>query len=237
MDLGTNYFGTADYALLIATLLVSLLIGLYHGYFGNRTNEDLLMGGRNLSLLPVAASEMVTFISAITILGFPSEVYAHGAQIYMMHLVSAFAFLISSRLLIPFFYDMKLTSVNEYLERRFDSKLVRKFASLMCILQEVLIDGVILYTPTIAMETFLGLPTWLSILGIGVSATIYTNVGGLKAVVWTDLFQCLMMIGGMVTICWKGISASGGISKAFEVASERRRMDFFEYFMLSFNIL
>lgn len=180
LELGANYFGTADYILLGATLLISLLIGLYYGYKNKQTNEELLVGGRNMSILPVAASVMVTYVSAITILGFPSEIYAHGAQIFVLHLVSAVGIPISAFLIMPFFYKMKLTSINEYLERRFDSKWIRWLASAIFILQQVVLSGVVLYAPSIALEAFLGFPMWMSVLGIGICATIYTNIGGLK---------------------------------------------------------
>lgn len=228
MELGVNYFGLMDYILLGATLSVSLIIGLYYGYKSKHTNEELLVGGRNMSIFPVAASVMVTYISAITILGFPAEVYAHGSQIFVIVLVSAMSISISAFLLVPFFYPMKLTSINEYLEMRFDSKWIRWVASAIFITQQVTLSGVVLYAPSLALEAFLGFPMWISVLGIGICATIYTNVGGLKAVVWTDAFQSLMMLCGMIVILWKGISASGGVTNMFHIANRGGRLQLFE---------
>ncbi len=180
LELGINYFGIMDYIFLGATLLISLLVGLYYGYTSKHTNEDLLVGSRNMALFPVAASVMVTYLSAITVLGFPSEIYAHGAQIFMMEIVLAVAMPISVHLFVPFFYKMKLTSINEYLERRYDSKWVRWLASGIFIVQQLVLSGVVLYSPSIALEAFLGFPMWISVLGIGTCATIYTSIGGLK---------------------------------------------------------
>ncbi|CAL8102774.1 unnamed protein product [Orchesella dallaii] len=229
LELGENYFGVTDYVLLIGTLLISLFIGLYYGFKGKQTNEELLVGGRNMSILPVAASVMVTFVSAITILGFPSEVYAHGSQIFILHLVSACGFPISAYLIMPFFYRMRLTSINEYLEHRFNSVWIRWLASAILILQQVTLSGVVLYAPSIALDAFLGFPMWMSVLAIGICATIYTSIGGLKAVVWTDAFQFLMMLGGMTAIVWKGISAAGGFVNAFRLANQRGRFNFFDF--------
>jgi len=64
-----NHFQVVDYIVVGATFLISLLIGLYHAFANKHTNEDLLVGGRNLNILPVAASIMVTYVSAITLLG------------------------------------------------------------------------------------------------------------------------------------------------------------------------
>ncbi len=183
LDLGDNYFGITDYILLGATLLVSLLIGLYYGYVNKSTNEELLVGGRNMSIFPVAASVMVTYLSAITIIGFPSEVYAHGSQIFLMHLVAAVGISTSPFIFVPFFYPMKLTSINEYLEKRFDSKWIRWLASGIFILQQLILSGVVLYAPSIALEAFVGFPMWISVLGMGICATIYTNIGGIKVII------------------------------------------------------
>ncbi|ODM98275.1 Sodium-coupled monocarboxylate transporter 1 [Orchesella cincta] len=229
LELGDNYFGVTDYILLTGTLLISLLIGLYYGYKGKNTNEELLVGGRNMSIIPVAASVMVTFVSAITILGFPAEIYGHGAQIFILHLVSACAFPISAYLIMPFFYRMKLTSINEYLEHRFDSVWIRWLAAGILILQQVTLSGVVLYAPSIALDAFLGFPMWMSVLAIGICATIYTSIGGLKAVVGTDLFQFFMMLIGMIAISWKGISAAGGFVTTFRLANERGRFNFFDF--------
>ncbi len=182
LGLGNNYFGAMDYILLGGTLLTSLLIGLYYGYTNKHTNEELLVGGRNMNVIPVAASVMVSYTSAITIIGFPSEIYAHGAQIYTMYLVSSVGIPISACLFVPFFYPMKLTSINEYLERRFESKWIRRLASGILIIQQLLESGVVLYAPSIVLETFLGFPMWMSVLGMGTCATIYTNIGGIKVI-------------------------------------------------------
>ncbi len=69
MDFGVNHFSYIDYIIVTATLLVSLGIGLYHGYASKQTTEDLLVGGRSMGPLPIACSMMVTYFSAIAILG------------------------------------------------------------------------------------------------------------------------------------------------------------------------
>jgi Na+/proline symporter len=114
------------------------------------------------------------------------------------------------------------------LEKRFESIWVRWLASGIFILQQTTLVAVILYAPSIALEAFLGLPVWLSILGIGLCGTIYTSIGGLKAVVWTDAFQFFMMVAGMVAIVIKGFSSSGGVQKSFKVAWEDGRLTFIE---------
>lgn len=114
------------------------------------------------------------------------------------------------------------------MEWRFDSLTVRWLASFTFILQVALINGVVLYAPAIALETILGLPMWISITGIGVIGTLYTSVGGIKAVVWTDCFQFVMIAIGMLSIVVRGLKTAGGIEQAFEISREKGRLVLFE---------
>ncbi|XP_021965091.2 sodium-coupled monocarboxylate transporter 1 isoform X1 [Folsomia candida] len=228
MWLGGDLFHWFDWVVVAATLGASLAIGIYYALKGNKSNEDLLVGGRNMAVLPVAASVMATYISAITVLGYPAEVYSFGGQIIIHNIVSAIGVACSAFIFVPYFYKMKLTSINEYLEHRFDSTLVRKLASFTFILQQITLSSVILYAPSLALEAFLSFPVWLSILSVGLCSTIYTSVGGLKAVVFTDLFQSVMMVVGMVAIVIKGFSSVGGVGEAFRRANNGGRLNFID---------
>ena len=109
----TNYFDLVDYGVLIVTLLISFLIGMFFSCSKNKTTEYLLAGGRNNNTLCSAASVMATTVSAVTILGFPAEVYSYGVQILLLVLLPFIFFPISAQIFVPFFYPMKLVSVYE----------------------------------------------------------------------------------------------------------------------------
>jgi SSS family transporter len=230
---GINHFGIIDYIVVAATLLISLFIGIYYATISKNTTEDLLVGGRGLGALPVAASILVTYLSAVSILGYPAEVFYNGAEIFIMTLISMFITPLSAYLFVPVLYNLKLTSVYSYLEMRFDSLLARRMASFIFILQVVLVMAIILFAPSIAIEAIMGIPMWISITAIGISGTIYTSVGGLKAVVWTDVFQLVMILIGMIAILVKGFMISGGLGAAFEIADKHGRLNFFN---MEFNI-
>lgn len=83
--------------------------------------------------------------------------------------------------------------------------------------------------PSIAMETILGVPRWLSIIGMGICCTIYTSLGGFQAVIWTDVFQLVMILIGMIAIVVKGFVTAGGIGAAFTIAGEHGRLNLFKY--------
>jgi len=197
-----NYFHFFDYLAVTITLGFSMFIGIYFGYVSKQTKDDVLLGGKNMGAFPVAASMLVTYLSAITILGYPAEIYSHGIQIFIMVFVSIICIPISLYLFVSVFYKMQFTSIYEvsvihilsscgqttiiiyatecmvfqYLELRFDSVVVRWLASFTFIIQISIINGVVLYAPSIALEAILGLPVWVSIVAIGVCGTIYTSI-------------------------------------------------------------
>ena len=105
---------------------------------------------------------------------------------------------VSTMSIVPLLHPLKLTSAYEYLELRFQSKAVRLMGSCFGILSSVFYMGVVMFGPSIALEAVTGFPVWSSIVVISCTAVLYTSIGGIKAVIWTDVFQAVVMIGGML---------------------------------------
>jgi len=109
----------------------------------------------------------------------------------------------------PMFKDMGLTSIYEYLERRFgktskmNGKIIRGLMTLEFIAQNIFYVGIVIYSPATALEVVTGLNKWLCVWLIGGICIFYTSIGGLKAVVWTDTFQICIMLSGYVAIVSK----------------------------------
>ena len=108
-------FVIADYAVFSATIAVSLGIGIYYAFSGGKqkTTSEYLVGNRQMSILPVALSLMVSFESSIMMLGFPAEVYVYGIMYWLISLSYMIAFLLGSRIAVPLFHPLKIKSVNE----------------------------------------------------------------------------------------------------------------------------
>ena len=100
------------FGLMMAT---SLGIGIYYACTGSKqkTTSDYLLGNRTMKLIPVTMSLMVSFISTIMMLGFPAEIYTHGAQYWMGTFGHAIGATMASFVFVPVFYPLKLISVNE----------------------------------------------------------------------------------------------------------------------------
>lgn len=118
----------------------------------------------------------------------------------MVILSSFAASMIAAELFLPVFYRLNFTSVNQYLEQRFNSKNVRLAVSFSFLLCTVPYMGVVLYGPSLALETVTGLSVTASILIIGFICTLYTSIGGIKAVVWTDVVQVFLMFAGLFVV-------------------------------------
>nr|XP_025723707.1 sodium-dependent multivitamin transporter isoform X3 [Callorhinus ursinus] len=221
----TSTFSLVDYVVFVLLLVLSLAIGLYHAFrgWGRHTVGQLLMADRKMSCLPVALSLLATFQSAVAILGVPSEIYRFGTQYWFLGCCYFLGLLIPAHVFIPVFYRLHLTSAYEYLELRFN-KAVRVCGTVTFIFQMVIYMGVVLYAPSLALNAVTGFDLWLSVLTLGVVCTVYTALGGLKAVIWTDVFQTLVMFLGQLVVIIVGSVKVGGLGHVWKVASQHGRI-------------
>ncbi|KAL0882295.1 hypothetical protein ABMA27_000816 [Loxostege sticticalis] len=220
-------FGIWDYTIMAATMVASVLIGLYFRFSGGKqkTNEEYLLADRNMSILPVAVSLMASFMSAITLLGVSAENYYYGMIFIVTNLGYGVGTPIASSLYLPVFFGLQKTSTYEYLELRFGPR-IRMLASLTYTLQMVLYNGIVLYAPAIVLESVTGLDRLVSILVVGLACTLYSTFGGMKAVLFTDLLQSLLMFGAVFSIVVFCSVQLGGFDQIFKIAHEGGRLDF-----------
>ncbi|XP_062065115.1 sodium-dependent multivitamin transporter [Lepus europaeus] len=220
-DVITSTFSLVDYVVFSLLLVFSLAIGLYHACrgWGKHTVGQLLLADRRMGCLPVALSLLATFQSAVAILGVPSEIYRFGTQYWFLGCCYFLGLLIPAHVFIPVFYRLHLTSAYEYLELRFN-KVVRICGTVTFIFQMVIYMGVVLYAPSLALNAVTGFDLWLSVLTLGIVCTIYTALGGLKAVIWTDVFQTLVMFLGQLAVIIVGSAKVGGLGRVWDVASQ-----------------
>lgn len=108
-------FGVWDYVVFAAMLLISAVIGIYYAFAGGgqQTSKDFLMGGRRMTAVPVALSLTASFMSAVTVLGTPSEVYRFGAIFSIFAITYFLVVVISAEVFLPVFYKLGITSTYE----------------------------------------------------------------------------------------------------------------------------
>ncbi|NXM72785.1 SC5A5 protein, partial [Serilophus lunatus] len=223
-------FSPWDYGVFGLMLLISTGIGLFHGLAkgGQKTSEDFFTGGRRMSALPVGLSLSASFMSAIQVLGVPAEAYRYGAKFLWMCMAQLINTLLTAQLFLPVFYRLGLTSTYEYLERRF-SRSVRLCGTLQYVVATMLYTGIVIYAPALILNQVTGLDIWASLLSTGVICTFYTTIGGMKAVIWTDVFQVFVMLSGFIAIVIRGVLLVGGPTKVLGIAANGSRVNFGDF--------
>ncbi|XP_029046788.2 putative sodium-dependent multivitamin transporter [Osmia bicornis bicornis] len=216
-----------DYLVIVATLCISIGIGIYYRFSGGRqkTMEEYFVASRSMSIIPVGVALVVSFMSAITLLGVSAENYTYGTQFVVINL----SYLIGTPLVcygfLPVFFKLQATSAYEYLEKRFGIK-ARTMASFVYWLQLLLYSGVVLYAPALALEATTGISKTGSIIIIGLVCAFYSSIGGIKAVLITDVFQGLLMFVSVFIIIVTAANEVGGLDKIWEIAQAGNRIEF-----------
>ncbi|GFO41783.1 sodium-coupled monocarboxylate transporter 1 [Plakobranchus ocellatus] len=225
---GPVYFGIADYVLLGIMLIGSMVIGLYFAVSGTRQKSKLeyLLGGRRLTAFPVCLSLFATFQSAIALLGIPAEVYSYGTMFVYSYIGTIISYVLALFTSIPLIYPLRLTSVYEYLALRYQSRTVQQFGAFVGVICSLTYMTIALLSPALALETAAGIPLWLSIILVGIVGTVYTTLGGIKSVIWTDVFQTGIIYAGVLTVLVKGTMDAGGAQEVWKVNEENGRINF-----------
>ncbi|XP_069970128.1 sodium-coupled monocarboxylate transporter 1 isoform X1 [Penaeus vannamei] len=222
-------FTVVDYVVFALMLVVSVGIGVYSSLKGKgaSSTQDFLLGGRDMSMAAVALSLTGGVISAIAILGLATEVYLYGTQIVTNIFGCALGVLLVRNVILPVVYPLKLVSIYQYIEVRFRSRPLRKYASTCQVMSSCFYLGICLYAPSLALSSVTNLPTWASVIIMGSICTFYITIGGVKAVVYTDVIQTMLMFFGVlavVILCWTDV---GGFDQVWDIAAQGQRLEFF----------
>lgn len=130
---------------------------------------------------------------------------------------------------IPVYFNLKLTSVYQYIEIRFNSRLVRCIASGTYIFRSILNLGVTVFTPTVALHTILGVPIWASLVAITCISIIFNLLGGLKATVHADVIQIFITVVVSAVIIIHTFIKAGGVTEVYQKNRDSGRLNFFNF--------
>ncbi|KAH8359927.1 hypothetical protein KR093_009582, partial [Drosophila rubida] len=218
-------FSWADYVAIVAMFLLCIFIGIYFGFMKKSVSEnDYMLGGRRMPIIPIAFSLVASFISGITLLGLPTEVYSYGIQyLYVAFGVIGMGFIMGI-FYLPVFHDLNITSTYEYLELRFDRRL-RMFGSIMFAIMNIAYLPIVIYVPALAFNQVTGVGVHTITPIVCIICVFYTSMGGIKAVVWTDVVQTVSMLGALVIVAVKGSMDIGGASVVVERAWNSNRLE------------
>nr|XP_033182758.1 putative sodium-dependent multivitamin transporter [Bombus vancouverensis nearcticus]XP_033182759.1 putative sodium-dependent multivitamin transporter [Bombus vancouverensis nearcticus] len=217
----------ADYAVIAITMLISSGIGVYYWLTGGKqkSTEEYFMADRSMGVAPVAIGLMVSYLSAVSLLGVSSENYVYGTQYAVINISYGLATPFVAYLYMPVFFKLGNASAFEYLYKRF-GKAARLAGSFAFILQLLLYSGVVLYAPALALEATTGISTTASVIGMGLVCTFYSTIGGIKAVLVTDIFQSLLMLIAVILVIVTAAVNVGGLDQIWEIARQGSRIEF-----------
>ena len=202
-------FTIIDWAVIVLFLLALLLIG-YTSAKKTRTANDYALGGRSMNAVMIGISLFATLLSTLSYLAYPGEMIKYGPVVFIGLTAFPVAYLIVSRFFIPRFMSMQVTSAYEILEIRL-GKGSRYLATLFFLSLRFLWMSTIIYaTVDTALIPIFGLdPVWITPISIVLAGitVVYTTMGGLKAVVMTDVVQSVVMFAGVLltigVIAWQ----------------------------------
>ena len=189
-------FGRLNWVFLFLYLGVMIYIGYFFSKRGTST-EDFFVAGRRIPWWAAGISIYGTQLSAITFMAIPAIVYATDWTLAIGSIMIVLMMPLIIKFYLPFFRRLNVTSAYQYLEERFDLK-VRLLGSVAFMVMQLARIGIVLYLPAIAITSVTGINMYTCIAIMGVFCTIYTVMGGIEAVIWTDVIQVAVLLGGAI---------------------------------------
>ncbi|OLQ69443.1 acetylneuraminate ABC transporter [Photobacterium proteolyticum] len=212
-------FGTLNYIVLLVYLAAIMLVGVYFAR-RQKSADDYFKAGGRIPGWAAGISVFATTLSSITFMSIPAKAYTGDWTFligqYIAILILPFVFMYY----IPFFRKLNLTSAYEYLEKRFDIKM-RLFASISFMLFHIGRIAIITYLTALALIPFIDINPLTIVFLIGVLCIIYTFMGGIEGVIWTDVIQGIMLsvaaVMIFVMICF---NVDGGMTEIFSMSAQ-----------------
>lgn len=220
----TESFGALNYTVLALYLLISLGIGIYF-MRKQKSTEDYFMGGGRIPWWAAGLSVFGTLLSAITFMAIPAKAFITDWSFFFLNITAILITPVIAFIFIPFFNKLKIRTAYEYLEDRFNY-LARAFGSLSFILFQLGRIGIVLLLPALAISIVTGIPVETSILIMGVLCILYTTFGGIEAVIWTDVLQVIVLLGGSIlAVVWIMLHTETSFGDMISYAQERDKFN------------
>lgn len=216
-------FAALDWAVLSVYLLALVAIGVVMARREHGT-EDFFLAGRRIPWWAAGLSIFGTQLSAITFMAIPAKAFATDWTYFLQNMgIVAIAPLVAG-LYLPIFRRRGLTSAYEFLETRF-GLAARLFGSASFIVYQLARMGIVLFLPALALAAITGLDVRACIVLMGVLCTIYTVLGGIEAVIWTDVLQVVvLLVGALAAFFVVGGAVDGGLPEVFARAADAGKL-------------
>ncbi len=196
-----------DSIIIVIYLVGILMIGIMSVKFKKMSSDSYFLAGRGLNWILVGAALFASNISTIHLVGLAASGYNEGFVWGNFEWLASITLIMLGVIFAPFYFKSKISTLPEFLEKRYDSRS-RTVLAFIAIIGALFVHiGMSLYAGSVVFETFFGINILTSIIVISVVTTIYTVVGGLKAVVVTETVQSVILILGATALTGFGLFA------------------------------
>lgn len=217
-------FSWADIIVIILYFAALLCIGVFFSKRQKNAN-DYFKGGERIPWWAAGLSLFGTALSAITFMAIPAKAFSTDWSYMLFNVGIVLVAPVIMFIFIPFFRKLDITTAYQYLEIRFNS-LIRVICSLAFIIFQVGRMGVVLFLPAIAINIVTGFNIFLCIALMGVFSILYTRMGGIEAVVWTDALQVVILLGGAIFAIFHIVAhIPGGWSETMTIAIDCSKLN------------
>ena len=221
-------FGWLNWTVLALYLLGMLALGFY---FMRKENgsEDFFKGGGRIPWWAAGISIYATMLSAITYMAYPAKAYATNWTYYPMLVTILLVSFPVIHYYLPFFRRLNVTTAYEYLESRFNAA-TRLMASAVFIIFMVARMALVLYLPSLALTAVTGIDIYTCIILMGLITIVYCTMGGVEAVVWGDVVQGIILVGGAIfAVGYLICNTDGGFGGFIDIAIADSKLQLFDW--------
>ena len=206
--------------IIFVTYLLGIVVFGASFYRKNRPSADYSTGSGSLPAWVVGLSIFATYVSSISFLALPGIAFSSNWNALVLSLTIPFALLLAVKFFVPLYREIGSPSAYAYMEQRF-GVWARVYVASCYLLTQIMRTATILYLLALPLYVLLGWDMKWIILMTGISVLIYSNLGGIRAVAWTDAVQAVILIAGAIAVlCFLIFSLPGGITQYFEVGME-----------------
>ncbi len=213
-----------DYIVLVGYFVVTVVLGTL-AFSRQKGLREYFLGSRSIPWLASMASLTVTAISAVTFIGIPALSFKKDLTDYQIYFGFPLAALVAAWFIVPFYYRMDILTAYEYLEQRFDYR-IQALGSVLFQIKELFVLGIVIVAPAKILAEITGMSFEAAAILVVVATSIYTIVGGIKAVIWTDVLQLFVLLGGPLVAMYILIQQmDGGLSQIVDIARTHHKLN------------
>ncbi len=192
-------FGALNWSILAIYLVANLGLGYFLGK-KIKSSKDFFLGDKSIPWWAIGISVIATYVSALTFLGGPAWAYKEGLSVIAIHLNYPLVIFVVVTFFLPFFYNSGVASIYEYQEKRF-GPTARSVMSTVFLISQTLTSAAVLYATSLVLEFITGMPVSYCIVIVTLIALLYTCMGGIAAVIWTDVIQAgILFVGAFIIL-------------------------------------